>query len=112
MFPTIDDTPAYRAGVQAGDYITHLDDKAVMGMTLSEAVDKMRGQLEPLSISLCTREGEKDALNFNIVRDVIKIKSVRSNTFDKSIGYIRITTFNQNTYDGLKEAFASIKRAW
>jgi carboxyl-terminal processing protease len=105
----IDDTPAYRAGVKAGDYITHIDGEQVMGMTLSEAVDKMRGTVgSPIEITV-RREGEKEALTFNIVRDIIRIQSVRSRIYDDSIGYIRITTFNQNTYDGLEEAVNEIK---
>jgi carboxyl-terminal processing protease len=105
----IDDTPAYRAGVQAGDFITHIDGEPVIGMTLNEAVDKMRGTVgDPIEITV-RREGEEEALKFNIVRDIIRIRSVRSKIFDDSIGYIRITTFNQNTYDGLKEAIEDIR---
>ncbi len=105
----IDDTPAYRAGVQAGDYITHIDGEPVMGMNLNEAVDKMRGVVgDPIEITV-RREGEEEALTFNIIRDVIRIRSVRSKVFDDAIGYIRITTFNQNTYDGVKEAVADIQ---
>ncbi len=105
----IDDTPAYRAGVQAGDYITHIDGEPVMGLTLNEAVDQMRGTVgEPIEITV-RREDEEDALTFNIVRDIIRIRSVRSKVFDDAIGYIRITTFNQNTYEGLEEAIADIR---
>lgn len=106
----IDDTPAFRAGIQAGDYITHIDGEIVMGLTLSEAVDKMRGTVgAPIEI-IVRREGEEEALTFNIVRDIIKIKSVRSKVLDDSIGYVRITTFNQNTFDGVKESIGEIKK--
>ncbi len=105
----IDDTPAYRAGVQAGDFITHINGETVMGMTLNEAVDKMRGTVgEPIEITV-RREGSEEALTFNIVRDIIRIKSVRSRLFDDQIGYLRITTFNQNTFDNLKDAIKNIK---
>lgn len=100
----IDDTPAFRAGVQAGDYITHIDGESVMGLTLGEAVDKMRGEVgAPIDITI-RREGEKEAIEINIVRDIIKIRSVRSKIFDDQVGYIRITTFNQNTETGVKDA--------
>ncbi len=105
----IDDTPAFRAGVQAGDYITHIDGEAVMGLTLSEAVEKMRGEVgAPIDITI-RREGEDEALEINIIRDIIRIRSVRSKVFDDQVGYIRITTFNQNTESGVKNAVEEIK---
>ncbi len=105
----IDDTPAYRAGVEAGDYITHLDGKPILGMTLSEAVDQMRGRVGTEIEITVRREGEPEALEFKIVRDVIRIRSVRSKTLEDSIGYLRITQFNQNTASGMKDTFKSIR---
>jgi len=103
----IDDTPAALAGVLAGDLIVQLDGEAVMGLTLSEAVDKMRGKVgTPIEI-LITREGVDAPIPLTIVRDVIKIQSVRHRIEDNS-GYIRITTFNQNAANGVRKAIAEI----
>lgn len=105
----IDETPAALAGVQAGDYITHLDGEQVIGLSLSEAVDKMRGKVgQPITLSI-VREGAEEALDITVVRDIIKIQSVKSRVEQDDIGYIRITTFNQNTTPGLEKAFADIK---
>jgi carboxyl-terminal processing protease len=105
----IDDTPAFKAGVKSGDFITHLDEEPVLGLSLSEAVDKMRGKVgEPIHIRI-VREGADEVLNVKIIRDIIKIKSVRSHVEDNDIGYIRITTFNQNTTPGLEQAIKDIK---
>lgn len=105
----IDDTPAFKVGVQAGDYITHIDGEAVLGLSLSDAVDKMRGKVgTPIEITV-RREGTADALNYKIVRDVIKIKSVRHHIYD-NIGYIRITTFNAQTRPALKAAIEEIQK--
>ena len=106
----IDDTPASKAGVKAGDYITHIDAKPIMGMTLAEAVEKMRGKVgAPIEITI-RREGVSEPLKFKMNRDVIKIKAVKSRFEADDIGYIRITTFNQNTFDSLKEAIEKIKK--
>jgi len=105
----IDDTPAYRAGVQAGDYITHLDDTPIVGMTLNEAVDKMRGKVGT-SIKLTIRRKDvPDAVEVSLVRDVIKISAVKHEVKESDIGYIRITTFNQNTDSGVRKAVKEIK---
>lgn len=105
----IDDTPAFRAGVQAGDYITHLNGESIIGLSLNEAVDKMRGKVgAPIELTI-RREGAADTIVLNIVRDIIKIQSVRSKTFDNNVGYIRITTFNQNTETGVRNAVEEIK---
>jgi len=105
----IDETPAYEAGIEAGDYITHLDTEPVLGLTLSEAVDKMRGKVgEPIVITV-VREGAEEAMDIEIIRDIIKIQSVRSRVEQEDIGYIRLTVFNQNTAPGLKKAIAEIK---
>lgn len=107
----IDDTPAFKAGVKAGDYITHLDGKPIMGMSLAEAVDAMRGKVgAPIEITI-RREGSTEAIKLKIVRDVIRIQSVRSRVEgDGAVGYIRITTFNQNTDEGLRSAVEKIKK--
>ena len=104
----IDDTPAFRAGVQAGDYITHIDDEPVLGLTLGEAVDKMRGKVGTKIKIDIRREGEPEVIPVTIVRDIIKIRSVRHRV-EGDTGYIRITTFNQNTESGVKKAVKEIK---
>ena len=104
----IDDTPAARAGLKAGDLITHLDGTPVLGMTLSEAVEQMRGPVSSKIKISVQREGEDGPLDFEITRDVIKVQSVRSHAED-DIGYVRITTFNEQTEEGLKKALSSLK---
>ncbi len=100
------DTPAYRAGVQAGDYITHLNDEAIIGLTLNEAVDKMRGKVgTPIKLTI-RREGTAEPIVLTLVRDIIKIESVKYEMIGKDIGYVRITTFNQNSDAGVKKAIA------
>ena len=93
----IDDTPASRAGIKAGDYIVKIDGIQVQGKSLSEAVDLMRGQIDSSIELTIRRRGEKKALTFNIVREVIQIQSVKSEVLDKNIGYIRLTSFNENS---------------
>ncbi len=105
----IDDTPAFRAGILAGDYITHIDDEPVIGLSLSEAVDKMRGKVGAPIKLVVRREGEAEPINVEIIRDIIKIRSVRHRVEGKA-GYIRITTFNQNTETGVKKAISEIKK--
>jgi carboxyl-terminal processing protease len=104
----IDDTPAYRAGVEAGDLITHLDGEPVLGLTLNEAVERMRGKVNTDLQVTIQREGV-DPFDVTITRDVIKIRSVRSRA-EGNIGYIRITTFNAQTTDGLKSAVDKLKK--
>ena len=87
----IDDTPAARAGIKAGDFIVKIDDKQVQGKTLSEAVDLMRGPVGSGIELTVRRRGEKKALTFKIVREIIEIKSVKAETLEKNIGYIRLT---------------------
>ena len=104
----IDDTPAYRAGIQAGDLITHLDGEQVFGMTLAEAVDRMRGPVGTDIDLTISRQGEDSPIEVTITRAVIKIRSVRSRIEDDA-AYIRVTTFNEQTESGLKRAMAEIK---
>ncbi|MCK5296274.1 MAG: S41 family peptidase, partial [Alphaproteobacteria bacterium] len=103
----IDDTPAYRAGIKPGDYITHLDSEPVLGLTLSQAVDKMRGTVGK-KIEITIRRKGKKPFDVTITRAIIKIRSVRSNT-EKNVGYIRITSFNENTDVSVKKAVSLIK---
>lgn len=106
----IDDTPAARAGIQSGDLIVELDGKQVMGMTLNEAIEKMRGKVGTEIVLTVVREGAKEPLKFRLVRDNIQIKSVRSRVIDGKAGYIRITQFNAQTFEGLKKAIADAQK--
>ena len=99
----IDDTPAYRAGIEAGDYITHLDGKMVQGMTLQDAVEKMRGKVGADIKLTIRRKGTPDPFDVTVTRAVIKITSIRSRLEGK-IGYVRITSFTEQSNSGLKKA--------
>ncbi|HLJ72018.1 MAG TPA: S41 family peptidase, partial [Roseiarcus sp.] len=102
----IDDTPAAKAGILSGDIITAIDGDPVQGMTLNQAVDKMRGAVNtPVTLKI-QRGPKKEAMDIKIVRDIIKIQSVRSHIESGDIGYIRVTQFSEQTYDGLKAAMA------
>jgi carboxyl-terminal processing protease len=105
----IDETPAYEAGVEAGDLVTHLDGKPVIGLTLADAVDQMRGKVGTTIELTIRRENTPDALKIKIKRDIIKIRSVRHRV-EGDIGYVRITTFNQQTTPGVKKAIKAIKK--
>ena len=104
----IDETPAAKAGVRAGDIITHLDDEAVQGLTLNQAVEKMRGQVNTKIRLKIMRKGVEKPIEVSITRDVIRVRSVRSRIETDDIGYIRLTQFNEQTTDGLKKAIADI----
>jgi carboxyl-terminal processing protease len=104
----IDDTPAARAGIQAGDLIIALDDEPVMGLTLSEAVDQMRGKVGSDITLTIRREGKQEPFDVTITRDKITIESVRSETYG-DVGYVRVTTFNEQTQPGLEDAVANLK---
>jgi carboxyl-terminal processing protease len=105
----IDDTPAAKAGVMANDIITQLDDDAVQGMTLNQAVDKMRGPVNTKIRLTIVRKGVDKPLELTIVRDIIRVKSVRSHSEGDDVGYIRITQFNEQTTDGLKQSITDLK---
>ncbi|HZC56927.1 MAG TPA: S41 family peptidase [Xanthobacteraceae bacterium] len=100
----IDDTPAAKAGVMANDIITKLDDDQVQGLTLNQAVDKMRGPVNTKIKLTIMRKGSDKPIEVSIMRDVIRVKSVRSHPEGEDVGYIRITQFNEQTTDGLKQA--------
>ena len=104
----IDDTPAAKAGVMANDIITKLDDEQVQGLTLNQAVEKMRGPVNTKIKLTIMRKGQDKPIEVSIVRDVIRVKSVRSHSEGDDIGYIRITQFNEQTTDGLKKAISDL----
>src|SRR5208283_2212090 len=101
----IDDTPAARAGLMSGDLVTRIDDTPVKGLTLKEAVDKMRGPAKSGVRLLVQRGANKDVKEYTVVREIIHVQSVRSRIESGDIGYIRVTQFNQEAYDGLRRAF-------
>ena len=104
----IDDTPAAKAGVLANDLVTHIDGDQVLGMTLNEAVDKMRGKVgSPITLTI-VRPGRDEPLEMKIVRDVIRIRSVKANE-EGDIAYLRISSFNEQTQEGLDRAVSDLK---
>ncbi len=105
----IDDTPAARAGLKPGDLITQIDGQPVQGMTLPEAVEKMRGPVNS-DITLRIRRAGKDPFDVKLTRATIKIQSVRSHLEDGNIGYVRITSFNEQTDVGLENAMKNLKQ--
>jgi carboxyl-terminal processing protease len=104
----IDDTPAAKAGIQANDVITHLDDEQVQGLTLNQAVEKMRGPVNTKIRLKIMRKGQDKAIEVSITRDVIRVRSVRMRVEGDDIGFIRISQFNEQTAEGLKKAIADI----
>jgi carboxyl-terminal processing protease len=104
----IEDTPAFRAGIQTGDLIIKLDDTAVKGMSLNEAIKLMRGKPKtPISITII-REGEIEPLVFTLMRDIIKIQSVKSKLIEPGYAYIRITQFQEHTGENLAQAIRTL----
>jgi len=106
----IDDTPASRAGIKAGDYIIKIDDIQVQGKSLSEAVDLMRGPVGSSIILTVRRIGQKKALTFEIVREIIQIKSVKADLLKNNIGYLRLTSFNENSGDQIREQIREFEK--
>ena len=104
----IDDTPAHRAGIQAGDVITHIDSEPVLGLSLSEAVEKMRGPVDTLIALTLRRAGNDEPLDVSMARAVITISPVRYRAED-DIGYLRVTAFNEQTEAKLREGIESLK---
>jgi carboxyl-terminal processing protease len=104
----IDDTPAARAGIEAGDLITHLDGSTVLGLNLTDAVDKMRGRVGS-GIKLTIRREGREPFDVTVTRDVIRIQSVRSHV-EGEVGYLRVTTFNEQTNTGVKREIAGMRK--
>jgi carboxyl-terminal processing protease len=106
----IDDTPAAKAGVMANDIITRLDNEPVHGLTLNQAVEKMRGPVHTKIKLTIMRKGQDKPIDMTIVRDLIRVKSVRSRNEGNDVGYIRITQFNEQTADGVKKAISNLTK--
>src|SRR5258707_2255599 len=100
----IDETPAAKAGIMANDIITHLDDEAVQGLTLNQAVEKMRGPVNTKIKLKIMRKGADKPIEISITRDIIQVRAVRSNMNGEDIGYIRITQFSEQTTEGVRRA--------
>ena len=106
----IDETPAARAGVQAGDLIVEIDGQQVMGLSLNDAVEKMRGRVgTPITLTI-VRTGAPEPLRLTLTRDIIQIRSVRSRIENGNVGYIRMSAFNAQTFTGLQKAFQDIDK--
>src|SRR6201992_2880109 len=103
----IDDTPASKAGILANDIITMLDDEQVQGLTLNQAVEKMRGAVGSKIKLKIIRKGADNPIDVTLMRDNIRVRSVRAHVEDGDIAYIRITTFNEQTTEGLKREIAA-----
>ena len=105
----IDDTPASRAGIKAGDYIIKIEDIQVQGKSLSEAVELMRGPIGSSIELTVRRRGEKKALTFNITREIIEVQSVKTDLLENNIGYIRLTSFNENSSQQIKNKIENLE---
>ncbi len=106
----IDDTPAQKAGIKTGDLIIKLDDKPVKGMSLTDSVKIMRGEPNSKIVLTIVREGLDAPLKLTLARDIIKVKSVKSRLLEKGYGYVRISSFQSGTGEGLRESLASLKK--
>ena len=106
----IDDTPASKAGLKAGDYIVKINNIQVQGKSLTEAVDLMRGPVGSGIELTVRRRGVKKALTFNIIREIIEIQSVKTDLLDNNIGYIRLTSFNDNSSQQIKKHITKLKK--
>jgi len=108
----LDGTPAHRAGVQANDLITHLDGEQITGLTLEQAVEKMRGRVKTPIVITIVREGLEDSFDVKIIRDIIKINAVKTQLEgDGEVGYIKISTFNEQTHTNLVKGMEKLKRS-
>jgi carboxyl-terminal processing protease len=105
----IDDTPASKSGIKAGDYIVKINNTQVQGKSLSEAVDLMRGPVGSSIELTIRRRGVKKALTFNITREIIEVKSVKSDLLDNNIGYIRLTSFNDNSSEQIRKQIKKLE---
>jgi carboxyl-terminal processing protease len=106
----IDDTPAARAGIMSGDLITQIDGEAVQGLTLEQAVNKMKGAADTNTKLTIVRKGKEQPFDVSITREIIKVRPVRFHTEGDDIGYIRVTSFNEQTGDALHKAIADIEK--
>jgi len=106
----IDNSPAFKVGVKAGDYIVKINDIQVQGKSLTEAVELMRGPVGSDIEITVRRRGVKKAIIFNITRDIIKIESVKSKIINNDIGYVRLTSFNENSSNQLRKKISGIKK--
>lgn len=106
----IDDTPAQRAGIKSGDLIIRLDNKPVKGMTLDDAVKMMRGKPGTSIQLLVVREGQQKPLTFNVMRDKIRVQSVKSRMLEPGLGYIRISQFQERTSADMRKAISKLKK--
>ena len=106
----IDNSPAYRVGVKAGDYIVKINEIQVQGKSLSEAVELMRGPVGSDIEITVRRRGERKALTFTITREIIEVASVKTEIKDKNVGYIRLTSFNENSSDQIKKKLGEFKK--
>lgn len=105
----IDDTPAAKAGILSGDKISKIDGENVRGLTLQEAVEKMRGPVNTPIVLTIIREGAEKPLDFTIMRDVIQVKAVKSRIEGEDVGYLKVTSFTEQTQDNLAEAIKKIQ---
>ena len=106
----IEDTPAFRAGIKAGDVIVKIDGEPTKDMTIMEAVKKMRGKPGTKVVLSIAREGEPELIDFSIIRDIIKIKSVKYQILDDGYGYARLTQFQERSADDLRQALEKMKK--
>ena len=106
----IDDTPASRAGIKAGDYIVKIENTQVQGKSLSEAVDLMRGPVGSSIELTVRRRGEKKALIFEVTREIIEIKSVKADLLDQNVGYLRLTSFNENSAQQIEKEIKKLEK--
>ncbi len=106
----IDDTPAAKAGIMSGDLITQIDDDAVQGLSLEQAVNKMKGAVNTKTKLKIMRKGKDAPIDVTLMREIIRVKPVRFHTEGGDIGYIRVTSFNEQTTDGLRKAINEISK--
>jgi carboxyl-terminal processing protease len=106
----IDDTPAAKAGIMSGDLITQIDDEAVQGLSLEQAVNKMKGAVNTKTRLKIVRKGKDAPLDVTLMREIIRVRPVRFHTEGGDIGYIRVTSFNEQTTDGLRKAINEISK--
>src|SRR6201993_5390842 len=106
----IDDTPAAKAGILSGDLISQIDDENVQGLTLEQAVNKMKGAVNTKTHLKILRKGKDQPIDVTLTREIIKVRPVRFHTEGGDIGYIRVTSFNEQTTEGLHKAIADIQK--